>query len=591
MRSFYTYFDLTNIVSTLASLRARTALKRHETDFYWKLFRFVPEPVESVPRLADPYLPPRRQWRRADRSERAQRTADGIAAHAIKRTVLGLSRNNKLPESEWGQKLLELVDKLQNLIHSGSISLTPPKILLLPKPQPRKTTAATRFRAIATYEDITDRLVLSQTAKYLRDAIDDQFLDVSYAFRAKHGYSHNKAVENIIEYRKTLEKKNLYVAECDISKFFDTINHQVVKDSFAKLVDRVSQKTAVQIDPVAIRVVDAYLASYSFRSTVLRNPDLDIQKRVQNGFVDQADLTVLKMFYRKPETESLGIPQGGALSPFLANCVLDVADRAVLSDNDPELFYARFCDDMILIHPDRKKCQAALDRYLAAMKKLKLPAHEIVTNIKYGPDYYSSKSKGPFKWAAATSNRRTMPWISFVGYQIRYDGEVRLRKQTIGKHFDQQKEEVVKAIKYLEKEGSSHKSSSEDIFNKIRCRMISMGVGKLSIRSHLPGIRQLCWIDAFPLLTACQHSINQLRGLDKNRDRQLKRLNKVLHREDGKEQGNTISKGETIGQKPDERPPHVFYGKPFSYVGFLTRTRDIYIKFKSRVSSLDAYRS
>lgn len=542
-----------------------------------------------MPGAADPYLPPRRQWRRANKTERAQRTADGIAAHAIKRTVLGISRNNRLAEFGWGRRLLELVECIQRAVQSDSLSFGPPKIRLLPKPRHGSAEQKTQFRAIATYDGIIDRVVLSQTAKYLRDCMDELFLDVSFAFRAKHGYSHTKAVHNIIEYRKKHIGKTLYVAECDISKFFDAIGHRVVSEVFRDLVERKAKGGVASVDPAAVRVVDAYLASYSFRDLVLESPDEDIQHRIRNDTVDQVDLKVLKKFYKEPKSERLGIPQGGALSPFLANCVLDAADRAVMCDGDSELLYARFCDDMILIHPDRKKCQAALERYLDAMARLKLPAHRVSHNIRYGREFFSEKSKGPYKWDQLSSGRRTMPWISFLGYQIRYDGEVRLRKQTIRKHFDRQKAEVSKAIRHFEVEGTRHKSACEKIFEKVRCRMIAMGVGRLSKRGHLPDVRQICWVDAFPLLTACQHSINQLRGLDKNRDRQLKRLKRVLGREESECQTDGAPQAVLAGQKTGGARPKMFFGKPFSYVGFLTKTVDVYIRFKKRVSAFDAY--
>ncbi|MBK8362805.1 MAG: hypothetical protein IPL24_03750 [Bacteroidetes bacterium] len=51
----------------------------------------------------------------------------------------------------------------------------------------------------------------------------------------------------------------------------------------------------------------------------------------------------------------MGIPQGGALSGLIANLVLDFADRKMQSLNDSKLLYVRFCDDMIIIHPSKKK--------------------------------------------------------------------------------------------------------------------------------------------------------------------------------------------------------------------------------------------
>ena len=69
----------------------------------------------------------------------------------------------------------------------------------------------------------------------------------------------------------------------------------------------------------------------------------------------------------------VGVPQGGAISMLIANWVLDIADRRVERWGDESLFYARFCDDIVIAHPDRRKCRAARDRYLRALERLLLP--------------------------------------------------------------------------------------------------------------------------------------------------------------------------------------------------------------------------
>ena len=39
---------------------------------------------------------------------------------------------------------------------------------------------------------------------------------------------------------------------------------------------------------------------------------------------------------------------------------MDDVDKEVLKHNEGNLFYARFCDDMVLIHPEEKTCNIAL---------------------------------------------------------------------------------------------------------------------------------------------------------------------------------------------------------------------------------------
>lgn len=621
MREIATYFDLPSIVSTLAAIRARTALKRHEITVYSHLFKNAPNPVDVVKPKADAYLPPRRQWKRGTKDDRKPRTSDAVNAHAIRRTVLGILKNNQLAEYEWGRRLCDIFECLQSILKSGSVTLSSPEVRLLPKPCLKKQEKPL-YRVLATYENPIDWLLLGQTGKYLRDALDELFCEGSYAFRKSSRFSHNTAVENLLEYRKRFEGRPLYVAECDISKFFDTVNHNVVRESFGRIVSLTRNDKTRGIDPFAMRVVEAYLTSYSFSDSVLGSTDDVVREKLKNGEVDLVAPEMLTAFYSDMEVERLGIPQGGSLSPFLANCVLDEADRSVLVGSDLDLFYARFCDDMILIHPDQKKCKAALERYLQTMQRLKLPVHEVEKKIKYGPEYYACKSKGPFKWAAATPSRKTMPWISFVGYQIRFDGQLRLRRQTIRNHHERQVKEISKVVKCWRREGECHKKSFLQIYFTIRSRLIAVGVGKLSLRARHPETPQLCWLDAFPLLNKrapSQYVVRQMRELDKNRNRQLWHLRKILEKDDegGYETAKTgnrmpappMSKGISIspsvtltGVDVKETQPDVekrrdpterrfFFGKPFSYVGFLTRIRNIEFRFTKRVSSSDAYRA
>ncbi|MHC4537067.1 MAG: hypothetical protein ACYS6K_24220 [Planctomycetota bacterium] len=76
----------------------------------------------------------------------------------------------------------------------------------------------------------------------------------------------------------------------------------------------------------------------------------------------------------------------------------------------------------------------------------RLPAHTPVPIKEYSKDYYDIKSKLPFRWGNRRGER-IIPWISFLGYQVRYDGIIRVRRKSIQKELEKQVRVVTKTIK------------------------------------------------------------------------------------------------------------------------------------------------
>jgi hypothetical protein len=116
--------------------------------------------------------------------------------------------------------------------------------------------------------------------------------------------------------------------------------------------------------------------------------------------------------------------------------VLNEADKELLKT---EVFYIRFCDDMLIIHKDKKKCEKAKNIYKNSLKELKLVPHKFVdeltkkvsqTEFTIKP-FWHTKSKGAYKWDSIDNNG--FPWISFVGYEIHYKGNIRVRKNSLEK--------------------------------------------------------------------------------------------------------------------------------------------------------------
>jgi hypothetical protein len=86
----------------------------------------------------------------------------------------------------------------------------------------------------------------------------------------------------------------------------------------------------------------------------------------------------LKKLHASSDLSQIGVPQGGALSCFIANVVLHQADKALdrLRRRYAIKFtYLRYCDDMILVSKTKDECKAAFDAYARAARKLLLPIH------------------------------------------------------------------------------------------------------------------------------------------------------------------------------------------------------------------------
>ncbi|OVE73935.1 hypothetical protein BVX94_02350 [bacterium B17] len=547
------YFSEENIVNELIKIRIASARKRHEIEFLNNISSLAPNSVEKIACPATKYLPPRRKWKRPRKQFRQLPNADKtpicrdkINAAAIRATIVSAKKNNNLDQYTWGSNLTTFIQEVRESI-TGSIKIENPEIFLQGKNREKKT-----YRPIAVYRSLKDRIVLSLTARYLREALDDNMLPCVYAFRSKNSYSYNKAVADLREHRIKHESQDLYVAECDLQKFFDTVNHRVARQALNNAVSKANtrSKNSIVVDKKAIEVFEAYLSSYSF-SYAQQEGKKWLQEHNREGVVDWIDNKTLKATYGSLNDDVLGIPQGGALSPLIANLVLADADEKVMHPPDPDLFYARFCDDMIIVHPDKAQCQAAFDRYINTISALKVIPHKGVNITRYGSDVYDYKSKQLYIWGNPQSGKKIVPWVPFLGYQIKYNGDLRVRPSSIRRQHDKQIKIVSDIIKLIDEDPESLRDNA-DVMRKAQMKLIVMSVGRNDHRTKGMTL-QPCWADAFYLLEDNKSCSGQMRALDHNRERQVRRLKKRLRKigrlKPGMMDGNSLE----------------YYGAPYSY--------------------------
>ena len=155
---------------------------------------------------------------------------------------------------------------------------------------------------------IRDRVVQMAVKMMIEPLFEADFIETSYGFRPK-----KSAQDAIREIKENLFAGYQFVYDADLSKYFDTIPHD-------KLMKVVSSRLS---DRGILKLLRQWL----------RSP------------IQQADGQLTK--------SRIGTPQGGVISPLLANIYMNVFDQLI---NDPEGVYAkedirivRYADDFILM--------------------------------------------------------------------------------------------------------------------------------------------------------------------------------------------------------------------------------------------------
>ena len=551
--SLATYFTDSHIIRLLCNYRAEIAKKRHDKQFLYNISTSAKNP-EDGHKTDDDFIicnlmPPRKQWMRPNYDERKyHQSSVQTNALAIER-IINQKRHPAKPQQEtWLINLNNFIENIQySALQNTEYKLKAPRIIPIKKEQESKNH---EYRPIASYE-LVDRIISGQCAKYLIETLDKNFLDCSYAFR-KNKLNHHQAIINLIDYRQRYENQSLWVAECDIKGFFDCVHHEQARQAF----NEAQKRAEINIDPRAIEIFELYLQSYSFTHVAISQADKWFQNNDKQGHLKKID-EHLKQFWNNPLNECIGIPQGGALSCLIANLMLNHADHEVLNHEieKENLFYARYCDDMILVHPQREICESAFNRYLEALKYLKLPIHEPQQVTTYSRDYWKGnfKSKLPYCWADKKENS-AVPWVAFVGYQVRYDGLIRIRPSSLEKELKKQVVETGKVLRFVRPKHNVRKSKHQ-IRYRLHKRLIYMSVGRVRINWQNNTNPGFCWSSGFQVLKDYPCVKSQLRQLDRNREKQLRRVTRHIRNLD------VPSDSQNCKQNIH------YFGKPFSYDG------------------------
>jgi RNA-directed DNA polymerase len=175
---------------------------------------------------------------------------------------------------------------------------------------------------------VVDRFVQQAIMRVLQKAWDPTFSDRSFGFRP--GRSAHQAVESA---QQIMRKGRTWVVDLDLEKFFDRVNHD-------KLMEEVATRVS---DRRVLRVIRRFLEA---------------------GVLEQEALH---------ETRE-GTPQGGPLSPLLANLLLDRMDRELERRGHRFVRYADDCNIYVRSRRAGNRVMQSVSEFLS--KRLKLKVNE-----------------------------------------------------------------------------------------------------------------------------------------------------------------------------------------------------------------------
>lgn len=419
--------------------------------------------------------PPHKLWTNPGRGKLPKKASHGLAywtgrkKRASIRVYQAIRKNlDAMSDVPWVKNLKSFILSIQDYLSgNGNFVLETPRILAKFKEQD-PATGDFIYRPICKYSDLRTKIILALAYQYIVTKFDKYFHRNMLFMRAPRCVGVNRyqvpkfldAIDLVSDYRKKYNDRFIYVGECDIQKFYDIFNHDVIMECFEDLFGEAKQEGAVDSDfDILRRVLCAYLDSFNYPEHVMgKNNDADfwkgeIHRRKNERCLDpvcrfkwvKEDAFVSSGCYTENEflaardSGKLGIPQGGALSGIIVNVVMRMVDKPVVGHLDPKRLFIRYCDDILLMHTDRKQCEDYLETYYLQLLNYKLIPHprrdvaDCKTGQKTRSEFWHSKSKNVYLWGPGGGN--ASDWVAFVGYEMRRTGEVRLRKDKIDAEF------------------------------------------------------------------------------------------------------------------------------------------------------------
>ena len=173
---------------------------------------------------------------------------------------------------------------------------------------------------------VLDRLIQQAILQVLQPLFDPTFSEHSYGFRPGRG-----AHQAVLKAQEYIQEGCRWVVDIDLEKYFDRVNHDVLVGRLAKRIE----------DKRLLKLIRGYL---------------------------EAGIMVHGVVIERHE----GTPQGGPLSPLLANILLDEVDKELERRGHRFVRYADDCNVYVKSRRAGERVKRTLQRQYAKLKLRKL---------------------------------------------------------------------------------------------------------------------------------------------------------------------------------------------------------------------------
>ena len=217
-----------------------------------------------------------------------------------------------------------------NRLSSGSYFPRAVKQVAIPKVDGTK-----RLLGIPT---VCDRVAQMVIREQLESKVEPRFHNSSFGYRPR------RSARQAVEKCKDNCMKYDWVIDLDIKGFFDNIDHELLM----KAVRHHTQEKHILMYVERFLKVDVQLPDGSFRKNLHK-----------------------------------GTPQGGVISPLLANIFMDIVFDKWMDKHYPENPFERYADDVVIHCNNFKEALRLLEALKRRLKQCKLEAHRDKTKVVY----------------------------------------------------------------------------------------------------------------------------------------------------------------------------------------------------------------
>jgi len=253
-----------------------------------------------------------------------------MAAFKAVKANRGAAGIDKVSIKMFEANLVENLLALERMLKDGSFRPFPLRRKFIPK-EPGK------FRPLGI-PAVRDRVAQEALRRLLHPIFEPLFHDTSFGFRP--GRNCHQALEKAIELHGAGFR---FVLDADIKGFFDNLPHAIIKEA------------------VAAQVADGNILNL-------------IEKFLRAGVMEDGVF--------KPTT--VGTPQGGVISPLLANIVLNLLDWRL---HEQGFRFVRYADDVVVLtqhHAHAEEALALVTQTLAPLGLSLSPEKTHITNYDKG---------------------------------------------------------------------------------------------------------------------------------------------------------------------------------------------------------------